>query len=60
MDEKIHSIEQLLFALLGQVGSGRISFAKIKRHGLQNSGRMKSRHTIPKGDSKPCPTRLYS
>lgn len=31
MDEKIHSIEQLLFALLGQVGSGRISFAKTKK-----------------------------
>ena len=31
-----------------------------KRHGLQNSGRMKSRHTILKGASKPCLKRLYS
>ena len=31
-----------------------------KRHGLQNSGRMKLRHTILKGDSKPCPKKLYS
>ena len=31
-----------------------------KRHGLQNSGRMKLRHTILKGDSKPCLRRLYS
>ena len=34
-----------------------ISFAKRKkgknRHGLQNSDRMKLRHTIPKGESKP-------
>ena len=34
--------------------------ANKKRHGLQNSGRMKLRHTILKGDSKPCPRRLYS
>ena len=34
--------------------------SRKKRHGLQNSGRMKSRHTILKGDSKPCPRRLYS
>ena len=27
---------------------------------MQPSGRMKSRHTILKGDSKPCPKRLYS
>ena len=27
---------------------------------MQNSGRMKSRHTILKGDSKPCPKRLYN
>ena len=26
-----------------------------KKHGLQISGRMKLRHTILKGDSKPCP-----
>lgn len=31
-----------------------------KRHGLQISGRMKSRHTILKGDSKPCPKKLCS
>ena len=31
-----------------------------KRHGLQNSGRMKLRHAILKGDSKPCPKKLYS
>ena len=31
-----------------------------KRHGLQNSGRMKLRHTILKGESKPCLKRLYS
>ena len=31
-----------------------------KRQGLQPSGRMKSRHTILKGDSKPCPRRLYN
>ena len=40
------------------------NFRKLKRgkrrHGLQISGRMKSRHTILKGDSKPCPRRLYS
>ena len=47
-------------ALFRAGGSGRISFAKIKRHGLEPSGRMKSRHTILKGDSKPCPKRLYS
>ena len=35
-------------------------FRKIKRHGLQISGRMKLRHHHSKGDSKPCPKRLYS
>lgn len=33
---------------------------KTKRHGLQMSGRMKLRHHHSKGDSKPCPKRLYS
>ena len=31
-----------------------------KGHGLQISGRMKLRHHHSKGDSKPCPRRLYS
>ena len=34
--------------------------SRKKRHGLQPSGRMKSRHTILKGASKPCLRRLYS
>ena len=33
---------------------------KTKRRGLQMSGRMKLRHHHSKGDSKPCPKRLYS
>ena len=37
-----------------------ISFAKIKRHSLQISDRMKLRHHHSKGDSKPCPRKLYS
>ena len=53
-----------LFIKLGYVTDHVIRYNKFrknkKRHGLQNSGRMKSRHTILKGASKPCLKRLYS